>query len=158
MPYLASDSDTGDDVQKPRETGTSFPQLRLKLIKKGQAQSQLCWARDVGMQGLFASGAHALVAGEKVRLEINPLSHEGLPLNARVVSASAHGAVCHFEDNSARRLEELAVLLTPTPVGDYLLDGVIKLAPWHSNDGLASWMRLTSLVSGWQRLARKPST
>ena len=145
-------------MQNPEQPGRSFPQFRLKLIKDGQTDSQLCWARDVGMERLFAAGANVLREGEKVHLEINPGSQGGLHLNARIVSSSVDGAVCEFEGNSAGSLDVLAALLSPTWNGDHLLDGVIKLAPWHSNDGLASWMRLTSLVSDWQRLARKSAS
>lgn len=145
-------------MSESQHAGKTFPRIRLKLIKDGQTNTQLCWAQDVGLEHLFAAGAHALVEGEKVHLEINPGSRSGLHLNARVSSASADGAICQFEDNSAVSLEVLAALLTPTWDGDHLLDGVIKLAPWHPNEDLASWMRLTSLVSDWQRLARKPAS
>jgi len=141
-----------------RQASRAFPQLKLKLVREVLGTAQSCWARDIRSEGLFAAGAQALREGEMVHLELNPRGYGSLHLNARVVALTADGAVCQFEGNSPASLEVLGALLTPTWDGDNLLDGVLKFAPWGPSDDLASWMRLTSLVSDWHRLTRKPAT
>jgi hypothetical protein len=65
------------------------------------------------------------------------------------------GAALEFVDNSPATLEVLEALLQPKWDGGSLLDGVLTIAPWFRQNDLAGWMRLTSIVSDWQRLTRR---
>ena len=46
-------------------------------------------------------------------------------------------------------MEVLPALLSPDWEGGYLL------VSWYGHDNLAGWMRLTSIVSDWQRLTHR---
>lgn len=144
-------------MHESQQATHTFPQLKLKLAREGESTVQNCWAQDIGTETLFAAGAFALREGDQVHLEINPSGRSGLHLNARVVALASDGAVCEYEGNSPASLEVLGALLSPTWDGESLLDGVLKFAPWGPREDLASWMRLTSLVSDWHRVTRKPA-
>ena len=135
---------------------TAF-RFALNLFRSNDRQSVTCVSHDICRGGLFAAGVHGFRENEPVRVVIGPDRADALHLNARVVRTENHGLACEFVDNSPASLEVLDALLTPTWDGENLLDGVMRFAPWGRHDDLAGWMRLTSLVSDWQRLGRQHS-
>lgn len=126
--------------------------LPVNLFKQSATESQVCLSRDIGYGGLYAEGAQAFEQGESLRLVIAPDSGDALHLDGRVVRRSSSGIGCEFVGNSPASMEVLQALLSPTWDGENLLDGVVSFAPWYRDNDLAGWMRLTSLVSDWQRL------
>mgnify|MGYP000358535027 FL=1 len=86
----------------------------------------------------------ALREDAEIRVVLDPDSHTGLHMNARVRRVSANGVACEFVDNSPPSVEVLKALLTPTWDGENLLDGVARFAPWDRADDLAPYRRLGS--------------
>lgn len=111
-----------------------------------------CRTEDIGLGGLFANGAQCLRIDQPVSVELAPNSGARLHIEGRIVRTTTDGAGLQFVDNSPATLEVLQALLTPDWDGGHVLDGVIKIAPWYGDGDLASWMRLTSIVSDWQHL------
>lgn len=129
--------------------------LGLILFSETDQHPQHCFSRDIGYDGLFAEGTQNLKEGDALRIVIDIGNGEGLHLDGRVSHITSDGAECEFAGNSPATLEVLDALLSPKWDGKNLLDGVITFAPWYHNTNLASWMRLTSLVSDWQHLRQR---
>jgi hypothetical protein len=136
-----------------KHTRVAF-RLPLDLYCGADTRARRCRSRDIGLGGVFAYGVCALREDAEIRVVLDPDSHTGLHMNARVRRVSANGVACEFVDNSPPSVEVLKALLTPTWDGENLLDGVARFAPWDRADDLAGWMRLTSMVSDWGRLVR----
>ena len=129
----------------------------LHLFRPTDRHPYECVSHDIGFGGLCAQGACGYRVGEPLSVVIGADQADGLHLDARVVRSDSRGIACEFVGNSPASLEVLEALLMPTWDGERLLDGVVRFAPWGHHDDLAGWMRLTSLVSDWQRLNRRPS-
>lgn len=128
--------------------------LDVDLFRPSDDQPQHCQTRDIGFGGLYAIGAHDLVANQDVRLAIARDKGGGLHLDGRVARIGQSGVAFQFTGNSPATLEVLRTLLTPSWDGENLLEGIVGMAPWYREDDLAGWMRLTSLVSDWHRLTQ----
>lgn len=126
--------------------------LGVNLFSDSDRRPQHCYSRDIGYDGLFAVGARHLKHDDPVRIVVEVGDGEGLHLDARVIRVEGDGVDCEFAGNSPATLEVLDALLSPKWDGQNLLEGVITFAPWYHDTNLASWMRLTSLVSDWRRL------
>lgn len=126
--------------------------LGLNLFVGSAGQAQHCFSRNIGYDGLFAEGVRNLKQDDPVRIVVEVGDGEGLHLDGRVRQVAVDGVECEFAGNSPATLEVLDALLSPKWDGKNLLDGVIAFAPWYRDPNLASWMRLTSLVSDWRRL------
>lgn len=129
--------------------------LAVDLFCNEDPGGRQCHTRDIGLGGMFAEGGDCLKRNEAVRLELGPTGRGRLHLGARVNRVSTSGAALEFVDNSPATLEVLDALLQPKWDGGNLLDGVITIAPWYRQTDLAGWMRLTSIVSDWQRLTKR---
>jgi hypothetical protein len=141
-------------MQEARNNPRVAFRLPLDLYRGTETAPQRCQSNNICLGGIFANGARTLRENTDVRVVIDPDSHTGLHLDAQVRRVSASGVACQFVSNSAATLEVLAALLTPTWDGENLLDGVTRFAPWNQADDLAGWLRLTSMVSDWNRLTR----
>lgn len=115
---------------------------------------RVCFTRDIGLGGLFADGLRCLAPGDPVHIAISPGEHGRLDLDSKVTRVNDEGAALKFIDNSPASMEVLQALLTPDWSGGHLLDGVLRIAPWYRDSDLAGWMRLTSIVSDWNRPTR----
>ena len=129
--------------------------LPVSLFKQSAAEAQACFSHDIAYGGLFAEGARAFALGEPVHVVIAPDTGDPLHLDGRVARRCSNGVGCQFVGNSPASMEVLEALLSPTWDGENLLDGVVRFAPWYRESDLAGWMRLTSMVSDWQRLTRR---
>ena len=92
---------------------------------------------------------------DRVQVELAPNSGAKLHLDGRITRTTSNGAGLQSVGNSPATMEVLQALLSPDWDGGYLLDGVVKIAPWYGDNNLAGWMRLTSIVSDWQRLTHR---
>jgi len=128
----------------------------INLFGAAARQPEPCVSSNISRGGLFANGVVRFRDGEPVRLVIGADQSERLHLDARVARTDGAGLACEFVGNSPASLEVLDALLSPTWDGENLLDGVMRFAPWYHDEGLAGWMRLTSLVSDWRRLTQRP--
>lgn len=113
-------------------------------------------SRDISAGGLFAAGLGGLVPGSTAQVTLGPTASDRLHLTSRVSRTDSSGVALEFVDNSPASLEVLHALLDPVWDGGSLLEGIVRIAPWHEDDSLVNWMRLTSLVSDWQRLRYHP--
>lgn len=129
--------------------------LALNLFTDSERHPQQCVSRDIGYDGLFAMGARNLKPNDSVRLSVEVGHGESLHLDGRVSQVAVDGVECEFAGNSPATLEVLDALLSPKWDGRNLLEGVMTFAPWYHDTNLASWMRLTSLVTDWQRLRQR---
>ena len=130
----------------------------VDLIGADARQPEPCVSSDISLSGLCARGVVRFRPGESVRVVIGADQSERLHLDARVTRSDGRGTACEVVGNSPASLEVLEALLSPTWDGENLLDGVMRFAPWYHGEGLAGWMRLTSLVSDWRRLTQRPTT
>jgi hypothetical protein len=129
--------------------------LAVDLFCSEDPGGRQCHTRDIGLGGMFAIGGECLRRDEAVWLELGPPGRGRLHLGARVSRVTPSGAALELIDNSPATLEVLEALLQPKWDGGSLLDGVVTIAPWFRQNDLAGWMRLTSIVSDWQRLTRR---
>lgn len=144
-------------MQEARNNQRVAFRLPVNLFKPSDTRAQACYSRDIGYGGIFAVGAGSCAEGEPLRIAIGPGNSDALHLDGRVVRTCSNGAGCEFVGNSPANMEVLQALLSPTWDGESLLEGVVKFAPWYRDNNLAGWMRLTSMVSDWQRLTRRSS-
>ena len=137
------------DARKHQRISCRLP---VDLFCGNETKRLNCRTQDIGLGGMFAVGAQCLTGGDPVRVELAPDSGSLLHLDGRIIRTTTEGAGLQFVGNSPATIEVLQALLSPDWNGGLLLDGVIKIAPWYGDDNLAGWMRLTSIVSDWQRL------
>jgi hypothetical protein len=130
----------------------------VELFGAADRQPEHCISSNISLGGMFADGMASFFKGEPVRVVLGADRSERLHLDARVARTNASGLACEFVGNSPASMEVLEALLTPTWDGENLLDGVMRFAPWQQDQELAGWMRLTSLVSDWQRLRQRPAS
>jgi hypothetical protein len=130
--------------------------LAVEVYCDNKAKRQRCYTRDFGIGGLFAVGGECLRTDDEVSVELGPSRQGALHVEGRIARVSTEGAGVEFAGNSPATIEILQALLQPDWEGGNLLDGVITIAPWYQRgDDLAGWMRLTSIVSDWQRLTQR---
>lgn len=129
--------------------------LAVDVYCDSEAKRQRCFTRDLGIGGLFAVGSECLRPDDPISVELAPAGRGALHVEGRIARVTSEGAGVAFSGNSPATIEVLQALLEPEWDGGSLLDGVITIAPWYQrSDDLAGWMRLTSIVSDWQRLTR----
>jgi hypothetical protein len=130
----------------------------VELFGAADRQPEHCISSNISRGGMFVDGTVRLHEEEPLRVVLGADRSEQLHLDAWVVRTNASGLACEFVGNSPATMEVLEALLAPTWDGENLLDGVMRFAPWHQDQELAGWMRLTSLVSDWQRLRQRPAS
>lgn len=113
------------------------------------------YTQDISLGGFFAVGVDCVREGDDVRVELGPRDGAKLHLGGRIARLAPNGVGLKFVGNSPATLEVLQALLAPDWDGGNLLDGVVRIAPWYRDNDLAGWMRLTSIVSDWQRLTQR---
>jgi hypothetical protein len=113
-----------------------------------------CHTANIGRGGLFAIGVLCLRPGDNVRVSLGRRQRGALQLHSQVARVSQVGAGLAFGGNGQAKMEMLAELLSPDWDGENLLEGVIKIGPWYRDEDLAGWMRMTSMLSDWQRLTQ----
>lgn len=126
--------------------------LPVDLFCGNESKRLSCRSQNICLGGMFAAGAECMRVDDKVHVELAPESGAQVHLEARVARTTTEGAGLQFVGNSPATIEVLEALLSPNWDGGFLLDGVIKIAPWYGDSNFAGWMRLTSIVSDWQRL------
>jgi hypothetical protein len=129
--------------------------LPVDLFCGNQPKRLICRSQNICLGGMFAVGAQCMRVDDPVHVELAPESGSTLHLEGRVARTTTDGAGLEFVDNSPATMEVLGALLSPNWDGGFLLDGVIKIAPWYRDNDLAGWMRLTSIVSDWQHLTHR---
>ncbi|MCB1774152.1 MAG: PilZ domain-containing protein [Gammaproteobacteria bacterium] len=128
--------------------------LAVDVFCGNETTRRQCHTQDIGLGGLFAVGGQCLQREDEVQVELGPPGPGTLHLTGRVARVNANGAGVQFVGNSAATIEVLTALIEPKWDGQNLLDGIISIAPWYRQNDLAGWMRLTSLVSDWQKLTQ----
>lgn len=128
--------------------------LAVDVFCGNETTRRQCHTQDIGIGGLFAIGGQCLEKGDDVQVELGPAGRGTLHLDGRVARVDVTGAGLEFVGNSAATIEVLKALIEPKWDGQNLLDGIVTIAPWYRQNDLAGWMRLTSLVSDWQRLTQ----
>ena len=141
-------------MEDVRRTQRVKHRLAVDLYCGHDAKLRHTHTYDIGLSGMFAVGVLCVRPGDEVRVSLGHKEAGALQLGARVSRVSLDGAGLEFVGNSPMAIELLRELLTPDWDGHDLLEGVMKIAPWYRGKDLAGWMRLTSMVSDWQRLTQ----
>ena len=142
-------------MQETRPSQRVSFRLGVDVLHCDGATPRRCLTRDICIDGLFATGVQGLAVGQVVHLTIGGDGGERIDLDARVVGLGSDGADFEFVGVGTQQHEALRRMLTPSWSGTYLLDGVVRMAPWYRENNLAGWLRLTSLVSDWHRLTQR---
>ncbi|MDJ0740994.1 MAG: PilZ domain-containing protein [Gammaproteobacteria bacterium] len=125
--------------------------LPVDLVCGDDMNRLTCYTQDIGVGGMFANGAQCMRPADRMRIELGPSHGEKLHLSGKIARVTSTGAALQFVGNSPATIEVLQALLSPAWDGGSLLDGVVRIAPWYHDSNLVGWMRLTSIVSDWQK-------
>lgn len=119
-----------------------------------QSSARHCWISNLSLGGVYANDAVWLRPGETLRIALGRPERHDLVIEGTVVHQGSGGAGVAFDVAHPEQQARLRAMLTPGWDGENLLDGVVEMAPWYRQADLVGWMRLTALVTGWQRQLR----
>lgn len=139
-------------MQEVRKYPRVAYRLAVDLYPGAASEAFHCHTLNIGLGGLFAEGVAGVRTGDNLKVALDRHEQAALELDGQVTRVTATGAGLAFYGNGPAALATLRELIEPDWDGHDLLEGVMKVGPRYEGSGLADWMRLTSLLSDWQRL------
>lgn len=139
-------------MQEARKHPRVDYRLAVDLYCADDGTQHHCYTQNIGLGGMYALGLLGVRPGASARVSFGREDQGALQILGLVTRVGADGAGLAFSGNVPTAINTLDELLQPDWDGENLLEGVMRIAPWYRNNDLAGWMRLTTMVSDWQRL------